>query len=317
MAAATGAACRVGLETAREGAHWACHYTIPQTGRNVPAHARYWRVAEALGVAGPPAAATVALSDADRYWVRDQLFGLPRPISPCTPAPLGDKCACCQIRRSRHTGGESLFGLDRRRRQPRRMAAGGRDRTTRRGAGQQGAQPGRVHHAQAVGHAARRRRFARLQRFRSHAPGGQPGNARGGVFTCTSPLLSGPDVSRLVRRRTSWWRRPCRARQAIARPARGRRRCTWPAWTSCRSTGSGRGWSAASTGELPSRVRRDTIRTATRFRHMAQGCERSELPWVPDGNDDLYPNGVPLHKFMTNSIDVVETAKQDDATPSG
>ena len=50
MSWATGARLRIGLETAREGSHLACHTLLPDTGRLVPAHLRYWRVAEALGL---------------------------------------------------------------------------------------------------------------------------------------------------------------------------------------------------------------------------------------------------------------------------
>src|SRR5690349_19108383 len=35
MTLATGAALRIGLETAREGANWACHVTLPGTGREL------------------------------------------------------------------------------------------------------------------------------------------------------------------------------------------------------------------------------------------------------------------------------------------
>ena len=46
MTIATEATLRVGLETARECSHWACHGLLPDTGKSVPAHARYWRIAE-------------------------------------------------------------------------------------------------------------------------------------------------------------------------------------------------------------------------------------------------------------------------------
>ena len=49
MTFATRAPFRVGLETAREGANLACNCVLPDSNRNMPAHVRYWRVADALG----------------------------------------------------------------------------------------------------------------------------------------------------------------------------------------------------------------------------------------------------------------------------
>lgn len=80
MTFATGAPFRVGLQTAREGANLACHWLLPDTGRYVPAYARYWRVAEALGMGDLPRQARIALTEADRSWVFDKLRDLPRPI---------------------------------------------------------------------------------------------------------------------------------------------------------------------------------------------------------------------------------------------
>ena len=48
---------RVGLQTAREGSHWSCNCILPDTGRDVPAHARYraWpRPSELLRLLGLP-----------------------------------------------------------------------------------------------------------------------------------------------------------------------------------------------------------------------------------------------------------------------
>ena len=50
MTFATRAKIRVGLESAREGSSAACHITLSDTDRFMPAHLRYWRVAEALGL---------------------------------------------------------------------------------------------------------------------------------------------------------------------------------------------------------------------------------------------------------------------------
>lgn len=82
---ATRAAVRVGLETAREGAQLAVHCTIPRTGRKVPAHARYWRVAEALGIEGPPRPTILAISDADQEWAEQRVQSLRSPILAVNP----------------------------------------------------------------------------------------------------------------------------------------------------------------------------------------------------------------------------------------
>ncbi|RPI88849.1 MAG: glycosyltransferase family 9 protein [Planctomycetaceae bacterium] len=80
MTLATGARVRIGLETAREGSRWCCTDLIPHTGRDVPAHARYWRIAETLGLAGESAGVEIAITPTERSWVYEQLRGLPRPV---------------------------------------------------------------------------------------------------------------------------------------------------------------------------------------------------------------------------------------------
>jgi len=80
MTLATGAAFRIGLETAREGAGMACNFTIPNTGRDVAAHARYWKVAEAFGVGEQPRQLRLAIDDQQRATASRLLGNLPRPI---------------------------------------------------------------------------------------------------------------------------------------------------------------------------------------------------------------------------------------------
>ncbi len=80
MAFATSATLRIGLQTAREGAHLAAHYTLPDTGRQMPAHARYWRVAEALGTGDTPRQALVNVPSIVAERVAGWLASLPRPI---------------------------------------------------------------------------------------------------------------------------------------------------------------------------------------------------------------------------------------------
>jgi heptosyltransferase I len=80
MTLATGAKRRVGLSTAREGAHLA--YTdviaIPEPNKR---HAidHYWCVAEALGVVDFPKRFDVPVREESRTWAREQLRDLPRP----------------------------------------------------------------------------------------------------------------------------------------------------------------------------------------------------------------------------------------------
>ena len=81
----TGAGVRVGLETAREGSHLACNCTIPDTGRQVPAHLRYWRVAEAVGMGDLRRETMIAVTTDDLDWARGQLEKLRGPILAVQP----------------------------------------------------------------------------------------------------------------------------------------------------------------------------------------------------------------------------------------
>jgi len=76
----SGAKMRVGLQTAREGAHLACHYTILDSGKNVPAHTRYWRVAEAVGMGDQKRQTFIKVSPEDHTWVQQQAAQLKGPI---------------------------------------------------------------------------------------------------------------------------------------------------------------------------------------------------------------------------------------------
>jgi lipopolysaccharide heptosyltransferase I len=80
MALATGAARRVGLSCAREGAAWLYTDLVP-VGNPDAMHAvdRCWRVAEAFGVGDVPRTFRVPLADAERQWAAQRLAGLPRP----------------------------------------------------------------------------------------------------------------------------------------------------------------------------------------------------------------------------------------------
>lgn len=80
MTAVTAAPVRVGLQTAREGAHLAVNCVLPETSRQVPAHARYWRVAEVLGCGDVPHQTIIESSPAEIAWAQQQLAGLPGPV---------------------------------------------------------------------------------------------------------------------------------------------------------------------------------------------------------------------------------------------
>lgn len=79
MTWATRARHRIGLETAREGAHLSTTYTIPGTARDMPAHARYWRVAEALGVGDIPRRVLVQVPLSAHVAAHTWLADMPRP----------------------------------------------------------------------------------------------------------------------------------------------------------------------------------------------------------------------------------------------
>jgi ADP-heptose:LPS heptosyltransferase len=80
MTMATRARVRIGLETAREGASLASNLVIGETGRDVPAADRYWRVAEALRVGSMERSTTIFVPRQDREWARSILDALPRPV---------------------------------------------------------------------------------------------------------------------------------------------------------------------------------------------------------------------------------------------
>ena len=85
MTAATGAPVRIGLESAREGSRLACHRLIPDTGRAMPAHARYWRVAEELGCGHFRRATPVAISGGDAAFARRAVPRSGRPLLALVP----------------------------------------------------------------------------------------------------------------------------------------------------------------------------------------------------------------------------------------
>ncbi len=80
MTWATRAPVRAGLEAAREAANLACNCVIPDSGPHVPAHLRYWRVAEALGLPNHPRVAVVPTTAAETAWLAERTGHLPRPL---------------------------------------------------------------------------------------------------------------------------------------------------------------------------------------------------------------------------------------------
>jgi lipopolysaccharide heptosyltransferase II len=95
MTRATGAGVRIGLQTAREGSHRACTAILEGTGRDVPARLRYWRIVDELfrgegqqpgRVSQSPAnSIAVPLRPADRAFAAARLNSLPRPLLAVCP----------------------------------------------------------------------------------------------------------------------------------------------------------------------------------------------------------------------------------------
>jgi heptosyltransferase I len=79
MTLASGAARRVGLASAREGAAWAYTDCIRLPEEDTHAVDRYWRVAEALGVTIKKIRFRLPLAPAALQWALRQLSDLPRP----------------------------------------------------------------------------------------------------------------------------------------------------------------------------------------------------------------------------------------------
>ncbi len=73
MTLASGAALRIGLETARECSGWACHGLLPDTKKSVPAHARYWRLAEIFDLQNESRELHLGITAADREAAGRQL----------------------------------------------------------------------------------------------------------------------------------------------------------------------------------------------------------------------------------------------------
>jgi lipopolysaccharide heptosyltransferase II len=91
MTWATRAPLRVGLQTAREGAARACHLTLPHTGPDIPAHARYWRVAECLGVDASDRQCVVPIGDDDQRWADEAIQDYRRSARPVIALHPGAK----------------------------------------------------------------------------------------------------------------------------------------------------------------------------------------------------------------------------------
>jgi lipopolysaccharide heptosyltransferase II len=98
MTWSTGAPARIGLQTSREGSHRAYTAVVPGTGRDVPARLRCWRVADALqNDAQPPgskqkqaerfgtASVSIPLTSADRSFAASRLKPLPQPVLAICP----------------------------------------------------------------------------------------------------------------------------------------------------------------------------------------------------------------------------------------
>lgn len=73
MSLITKAPVRVGIETAREGAHLAYTHMLPDSGPLVPEYQRPWRIAEALGRGDLRQTGAVEIDSASEEWANVQL----------------------------------------------------------------------------------------------------------------------------------------------------------------------------------------------------------------------------------------------------
>ncbi len=80
MCLATGATLRVGLQTAREGSDWTYHNILRDSGKQVPAHRRVWRLAEELGLGDLTPHTEVHIPSADQDWAARVRTGLTGPV---------------------------------------------------------------------------------------------------------------------------------------------------------------------------------------------------------------------------------------------
>ena len=80
MTLATQAPIRIGLQTAREGSHLACHQLLPDSGNQVPAYRRTWRIAEELGLGELRSQTEIVIPDYDRQWAEQLRAGLHGPL---------------------------------------------------------------------------------------------------------------------------------------------------------------------------------------------------------------------------------------------
>ncbi len=80
MTLATGAPIRIGLQTAREGSHLTCHQLLPDSGIQVPAYRRAWRIAEELGLGELRATSEIVIPDYDRIWAEKLRASLSGPL---------------------------------------------------------------------------------------------------------------------------------------------------------------------------------------------------------------------------------------------
>ncbi len=80
MTLASGAGVRLGMQTAREGSGWACHHLLPGTDRSVPAHQRCRNIAAAFGSIDGPAESGLHIPIEARRWAKERLQSLRRPI---------------------------------------------------------------------------------------------------------------------------------------------------------------------------------------------------------------------------------------------
>lgn len=120
MGLAMGSPIRLGLETAGEGSSFTYTDLIPDSGPLVPESVRYWRVAEALGVGHLRRVSEIAIDRRTSDWAIGQVSSMRRPILAIHPGadwltkrwPVENFAvvACKAIRQ--HGAGVAVLGAD-------------------------------------------------------------------------------------------------------------------------------------------------------------------------------------------------------------
>lgn len=85
MCLATAAPLRVGLQTAREGSRWTYHHALHDSGVQVPAHRRAWRLADELGLAELIPHTEISIPESEQAWAADLRTRITGPLLIISP----------------------------------------------------------------------------------------------------------------------------------------------------------------------------------------------------------------------------------------